>query len=121
MAREPARQRRADDKLAERDRHTRTQGAACLPATTGKPGAGILRSMDEVAALAEEVLAISGEDDLAPAAVEQPDAQLGFQARHRLADCRRRDPEQAGGGGEAARLGSADKGGKAGKGVCAHL
>ena len=95
--------------------------SSIMDGATGKAGAGILRSMDEVAALAEEILAVSGEDNLAPAAVEQPDAQLGLQPRHRLADCRRRDSEQAGGGGETARLGSTDKGGKAGKGVCAHL
>ena len=59
--------------------------------------------------LAQEPLAAFGQRQATRAAMEQAHAEVGLEPRHVLADARRRQPEDAGRGGEAAVLRGPDE------------
>ena len=109
IAGEEFRQQRQQEVAAEAVAHADLEGAGRVVVEPAHPRHRPVQRGERRIDLREEALAALGEREAPGAAVKEPRAQIGLEARHVLADAGRRQAEDARRGGEAAVLGRANE------------
>lgn len=110
IAHEKCRQQRQAIGNAKRRRQAELEHAGGFAASAGRSGNGVLQRFEIAANVVQETLAGFGQGQFACRALEQTLAEIALQHGNVAADGGWRQPEQARGGGKAARLGAANEG-----------